>query len=76
MDIVTILKEAMKKELDRDFDNITPATTFEELALDSLDIVQLIMAIEEAFEIEIDDDSAESFKSIADLLEYIEAQTK
>ena len=41
---------------------------------DSLDAVEVIMALEEEFDIEIPDEEAENFKTIGDIVEYIEAQ--
>lgn len=76
MDTMSVLKETMAKELDRSFDDMTLATTFEDLALDSLDVVQVIMSIEEAFDIEIEDEAAEAFSTVADLVEYIDTHHK
>lgn len=76
MDTLDLLRKAIKKELGRDFGDISPATTFEDMALDSLDVVQMVMAIEEAFDIEIDDDDVDGLKTIGDLVEYIEEKSK
>jgi acyl carrier protein len=46
------------------------------LALDSLDVVQMVMAIEEAFDIEIDDDDVDKLKTVGQLVEYIEEKSK
>lgn len=43
----------------------------EDLGADSLDIVELVMAIEEVFEIEIPDDDAENIRTVKDAIEYI-----
>lgn len=72
MDTLEILQKAIKKELGRDFEDITPSTTFEDMALDSLDVVQMIMAIEEAFDVEIADEEVDNIKTVGQLLEYIE----
>lgn len=45
----------------------------DDLGADSLDAVELIMAIEDEFGIEIEDDAAQSVKSVGDLVNYIEA---
>ena len=76
MDTIVTLQNAIKKELGRDFGDLNPATTFEELALDSLDVVQMIMAIEEAFEIEIADEDVDDIKTVGQLVEYIEEKSK
>lgn len=73
MNTIETLQQAIKKELGRDLGTLTKDTSFEELALDSLDVVQMVMAIEEAFDIEIDDD-VENLKTVGQLLDYIEAR--
>ena len=50
------------------------STFIDDLGADSLDIVELIMAFEEEFEIEIPDDAAEKIKTIRDAVDYIEKQ--
>lgn len=72
MNTIETLQQAIKKELGRDLGTLTPDTTFEDLALDSLDVVQMIMAIEEAFDIEIDDEDVEGLQTVGQLLDYIE----
>lgn len=72
METLEIMQKAIKKELGRDFDNITATTPFEDMAMDSLEVVQMVMAIEEAFDIEIDDDDVDSLKTVGDLIDYIE----
>ena len=56
-----------------DSDSLTMETSLkEDLDADSLDAVEVIMALEEAFDIEIPDEDAENFKTIGDIVEYIE----
>jgi len=50
---------------------IKPDTTFDSLDIDSIDAVEIIMAIEDEFEIEIPDETAESFTSISDIMTYL-----
>ncbi len=50
------------------------STFIDDLGADSLDIVELIMAFEEEFEIEIPDDVAEKIKTVRDTVEYIDKQ--
>ena len=53
-------------------DDITPETTFvDDLGADSLDIVELIMALEEEFDIEIPDADAEKVVTVGDVVDYI-----
>ncbi len=49
---------------------ITPDTSFEELGLDSLDLVELLMSLEDTFGVTLEPD--ESIKTIKDLVSYIE----
>ncbi|KAF5073824.1 acyl carrier protein [Proteiniclasticum sp. QWL-01] len=46
-------------------------TTFEDLGADSLDIVELIMAIEEEYDIQVSDEEAERAQSVGDVVNYI-----
>ncbi|WP_455539480.1 acyl carrier protein [Terrisporobacter sp.] len=58
-----------------DSDALTMETSLkEDLDADSLDAVEVIMALEDEFDIEIPDEDAEKFKTIGDIVEYIEAQ--
>lgn len=53
-------------------EKVTKEATFvDDLAADSLDIVELVMSIEEEFDIEIDDSEAEKIVTIGDVVEYI-----
>ena len=51
------------------------ASFVDDLGADSLDIVELVMAFEEAFEIEIPDEDAEKIATVKDAVEYIETRT-
>ncbi|MCG8541016.1 MAG: acyl carrier protein [Clostridia bacterium] len=66
------------EQLDLDGDiKITPQTSLmNDLEADSLDAVEVIMALEDQFDIEIPDEDAEGFKSIGDIAKYIEEKTK
>jgi acyl carrier protein len=52
------------------------ASFVDDLGADSLDIVELVMAFEEAFELEIPDEDAEKITTVKDAIEYIEAKTQ
>ena len=66
------LKAVIAGVLNVDIDEITPETTFlEDLGADSLDLFQIISALEEAYDIEFDNDAAENMKTIGDALDYI-----
>ena len=52
------------------------ASFVDDLGADSLDIVELVMAFEEAFDLDIPDDEAEKIKTVKDAVDYIEAKKK
>ena len=71
------VKEIIAKELEVDVKQLTPEAKFiEDLGADSLDIVELVMAMEEEFEIEIPDEEAENIKSVGDAINYINTHKK
>ncbi len=56
-----------------DANEVTPEASFvDDLGADSLDTVELVMAFEEAFNIEIPDEAAEKIQKVKDAIEYIE----
>jgi acyl carrier protein len=57
-------------------ENIRPETTFRELGFDSLDTVELVMGLEEEFDLTIPDDVAERILTIGDAVRYIESQKR
>ena len=70
-EIVERLHECARARLDVEEDQIVPEATFvEDLGADSLDIVELIMGIEEEFDIEIPDEDAEKLTSVGEALSY------
>merc|ERR1719393_945118 len=69
------VKGIIAEQLGVELDSVTPAASFtEDLGADSLDAVELIMAIEEAFDIEIPDEEAESMTTPADCVKAISAK--
>ncbi len=71
MAIFDKVKAIVVDQLGVDEEDITMDTTFEELNADSLDIVELIMSLEEEFDIEIPDEDAEKIKTIGNAVDYI-----
>jgi acyl carrier protein len=65
------VKAIVVEQLGVDEDEVAMETTFEELNADSLDIVELIMALEEEFDMEIPDEDAEKIKTVGGIVEYI-----
>lgn len=67
------IKEIIKEQLNVDEDSVTMNThLMKDLEADSLDAVEIIMAIEDEFEIEVPDEDAEKFQSVGDIVRYIE----
>ena len=54
---------------------LTEETSFEELNFDSLDVVDLLMSIEDEFELEIPDEETDKIKTVGELVQYIEDHT-
>ena len=66
--------ELIADELSLEASTITKNTNLEEdLNVDSLDVVELVMRIEETFDIEISDEAAANLKTVEDILNYVEA---
>ena len=65
--------ELIVEQLDADVDNISNDDSFmDDLGADSLDTVELIMAFEEEFDIEIPDEDAENIRTVGDVIGYLE----
>ncbi len=70
--VFQILKEIIMEKLNVADDQIKPEARFQEdLGADSLDVVELVMAIEEKFDIEIPDEDAEKIRTVGDAQNYI-----
>ncbi len=68
------IKEILSEQLDIEVDEIAlDSDIAEDLGADSLDVVDLIMTLEDEFEVEISDDVIESVKTVGDLVNFIEA---
>jgi acyl carrier protein len=73
MAIFDEIKEVVVEQLNVNSDEVKLEANFvEDLGADSLDVVELVMALEEKFEIEIPDEDAEGIKTVKDVVEYIE----
>ncbi len=69
------IRAVIAKQLEIDVSQVTPEAKFvKDLGVDSLDIVELIMALEERFGIEIPDEQAEKIVNVGDVMRYIEKQ--
>ncbi len=72
MEVFETVKEIIAEELAVDADEVTADATFDDLGADSLDIVEVVMAFEEEFDIEISDEDAEDINTVQDAVDYIE----
>ena len=68
------IKKIIAEQLGVEEDEVVPEASFvEDLGADSLDTVELVMALEEEFDIEIPDEDAEKIKTVQDVIQYIES---
>jgi len=71
------VKQIIVEQLGVDEGEVTPKASFvDDLGADSLDTVELVMAFEEAFDIEIPDEDAEKIRTVQDAVTYIEQHAK
>jgi acyl carrier protein len=71
------VKEVIVEQLGVDADRVRSEASFiDDLGADSLDIVELVMAMEEEFDIEIPDEEAEKLKTVKDVVSYLTSKGK
>ena len=76
-DITAEVKRIIKEQLDVNEADIKPESTFiDDLGADSLGLVELVLAFEEAFEIDIPDEDTEKIKTVQDAIDYVQAHAK
>jgi acyl carrier protein len=76
-DIAAEVKAIIKEQLDVDEKDIKPESTFiDDLGADSLGLVELVLAFEERFEIDIPDEDTEKIRTVQDAIDYIEKHAK
>ena len=76
-DITVEVKRIIKEQLDVDEKDIKPESTFiEDLGADSLGLVELVLAFEEQFEIDIPDEDTEKIRTVQDAIDYVEKHAK
>lgn len=67
------IKDIIVEQLDVEEDAVTmEASITDDLGADSLDVVDLVMSIEESFDVEIPDEEVENIKTVCDIVKYIE----
>lgn len=71
-DVLAEVKRIIKEQLDVDEKDIKPESSFiDDLGADSLGLVELVLAFEEAFEIDIPDEDTEKIRTVQDAVDYI-----
>ncbi len=74
--ILDRVKKVVVKQLEVSEDEVTETASFvDDLGADSLDVVELVMGLEEEFDIEIPDEDAEKIATVGDAVKYIESKT-
>ena len=77
MEIANKVKEIISQQLDVDVDGLAgPASFIDDLGADSLAIVELVLAFEEQFEIDIPDEDTEKIRTVGDAVSYITEHSK
>jgi acyl carrier protein len=70
------VKQMVAEKLSVEVEEVVPEASFvDDLGADSLDLVELIMAMEEAFDIEVPDEEAEKLQTVQDAIEYAKAHS-
>ena len=71
------VKAILAEQFDEDEESITMETNLtEDLGADSLDLADVLMAMEDEFEVEIPDEDIENIKTVGDIVDYIESKSK
>lgn len=74
-EIFAKVKDIVVEQLSVEADQVTESANFQnDLNADSLDVVEMVMALEEAFDIEIPDEAAEEIKTVKDAVTYIDSK--
>ncbi|MGC2658736.1 MAG: acyl carrier protein [Bryobacteraceae bacterium] len=77
MSVAEKVKQIIVEQLGVDESQVDPSASFvDDLGADSLDIVELVMAFEEAFDLDIPDEDAEKITTVKQATDYIEAKKK
>ena len=66
------IREIIAEQFGLDAESVTEETAFKDLG-DSMDLIELIMALEEEFDMEIEDEEAEKLKTVGDAMEYLKS---
>ncbi len=75
--VIEKVKQIISEQLGVDEGEVTPSASFvDDLGADSLDQVELVMALEESFDVEIPDEDAEKIRTVQDAMDYIDKHAK
>ncbi|MDO4280861.1 MAG: acyl carrier protein [Peptococcaceae bacterium] len=74
--VLNDVKKIVADQMHISEDTITENTTFYDVEADSLDVVEVIMALESKFDIVLPDEAVETFKNLGDLAKYIDEQLR
>jgi acyl carrier protein len=76
-EIAERIKSIIVEQLGVSMEEVTPQASFiEDLGADSLDIVELIMALEEEYDMEIPDEDAEKIQTVEDVISYVQSKQR
>jgi len=74
-DVTLQIRQIIADQLGRSIEEVKVESSFvEDLGADSLDLVELIMAFEEKFHLEISDEESEKLKTVADVINYVKSK--
>jgi acyl carrier protein len=77
MSVEPRIKKIIEEQLGVEGERIKPEASFiDDLGADSLDIVELVMAMEEEFDLEIPDEDAEKLRTVSDVTKYLQSKGK
>ena len=74
--VLNEVKKIIAAQMNISVESITEETTFYDIEADSLDVVEVIMAIESKFDIILPDEAVETFKTVSDLAKYVDNQLR
>ena len=64
----------LSEEFEFDTEGIEKSTTFEEINFDEFDVIELVMSVEDKYEIEVPDEVLKEFKTVGDFADYLESK--
>jgi len=74
MSVEETMQKIVSRIVRKDDINLTSTTTFKDLGADSLDIVQILVALEDAFDIELEDEALKAINNMGEFLDYVKGK--